>query len=55
MAFDKFVRYNHFNNKDSVLLGQSIDLPFKISNSHAVFLNLTTALRFDPINNSAFI
>lgn len=55
MAFDQYVRYNDFNNKESVLLGQSIDLPFKISNTHAVFLNLTSALRFNPIDNSAII
>lgn len=55
LSFDRYTRYNNFHKRDSALVGQSIDLPFKISNTQAIFLNLTTALRFDPITNSAMI
>lgn len=55
LAFDRYTRYNNFHKRESALVGKSIDLPFKISNNQVIFLNLTTALRFDPISNGANI
>lgn len=51
IGFNNFVKTKDFQQSNSVLIGKTLELPFKVNENHAIFLHLSSELRYDPITN----